>query len=220
MLIDSEIKKNVESELSWDADIAANDVAVSVRDKIVTLTGFVRSYAQKIAAEHAAQRVAGVAGVADEIEVRLAGGDRLDADIAREAASALHCQMPHSATTIKIAVDGGILRLEGEVEWNYQRERAEQAVRRIRGVRSVSNQIKLQPKAAAVDVQQKIVSAFHRNAAVDAARLQVEAVGGSVTLRGNVRSWSERRAAERAAWLAPGVRHVDNRIIIDPALLG
>lgn len=218
MLTDHEIKKNVESEIGWDADIASHDIGVSVREKIVTLTGFVRSYGQKVAAERAARRVVGVAGVADEIEVRLAGEARLDADIAREAASALRFQLPHSADTLQVVVDDGALKLEGEVEWNYQRERAEQAVRRIRGVRLVSNQIKLRPAVAAADVQHKIVAAFHRNAAVDAGRLRVEANGGVVTLHGSVRSWSERQAAERAAWLAPGVAHVDNRISIDPTL--
>lgn len=220
MLTDSDIKKNVESELAWDADIAASDVGVSVREKIVTLSGGVRSYAQKVAAERAAQRVAGVAGVADEIQVRLTDTGRLDADIAREAASALRYQLPHSAESIQVVVADGALRLEGEVEWNYQRERAEQAVQRIRGVRMVANKIKLRPAVAAADVQHKIVAAFHRNAALDAARLQVAASGGTVTLNGSVRSWSERRAAERAAWLAPGVTHVNNLISIDPALQG
>lgn len=158
MLTDSEIKKNVESELAWDAAIATNDLGVSVRDKVVTLSGFVRNYQQKKAAERAAQRVVGVAGVADEIEVRLAGSDRLDADIAREAASALKFQLPHSAETIQVVVDAGTLRLERKVEWNYQRERAEQAVRAIRGVRAVSNQIALRPVVAAEDVQHKIVA--------------------------------------------------------------
>lgn len=218
MLTDSGIKKDVESELAWDADIAAQDIGVAVRDKIVTLSGFVRSYAQKVAAERAAQRVAGVAGVADEIAVRLPGEGRLDADIAREAASALKMQLPHSADAIQVVVDGGALKLEGEVEWNYQRERAEQAVRRVRGVRLVSNQIRLRPAVAAADVQRKIVAAFHRNAALDAERLRVEASGDTVTLHGSVRSWAERKAAERAAWLAPGVAQVNNLISIDPAL--
>ncbi|MYN43396.1 BON domain-containing protein [Duganella sp. FT109W] len=218
MHTDSDIRKHVESELEWDADISANDIGVAVREKIVTLSGFVRSYAQKVAAERAAQRVAGVAGVADELEVRLAGEARLDADIAREAASALRYQLPHSADAIQLVVDDGTLKLKGEVEWNYQRERAEQAVRRIRGVRQVLNQITLHPTVAAADVQHKIVAAFHRNAALDAARLRVEASGNTVTLHGNVRSWSERKAAERAAWLAPGVTHVNNLISIDPTL--
>lgn len=218
MHTDSDIRKHVESELEWDADISANDIGVAVREKIVTLSGFVRSYAQKVAAERAAQRVAGVAGVADELEVRLAGEARLDADIAREAASALRYQLPHSADAIQLVVDDGTLKLKGEVEWNYQRERAEQAVRRIRGVRQVLNQITLHPTVAAADVQHKIVAAFHRNAALDAARLRVEASGNTVTLHGSVRSWSERKAAERAAWLAPGVTHVNNLISIDPTL--
>lgn len=154
----------------------------------------------------------GVAGIANDVEVRLAGESRIDVDIAREAVSALTFQLPHSAETIKVVVDHGTLKLEGTVEWNYQRQRAEQAVRRVRGVRAVTNEIHLRPAAAAADVQRKIV------VAVDAARLRAEANGGEVTLDGRVRSWSEREAAERAAWLAPGVTHVNNRIGIDATL--
>lgn len=215
MLNDSDIKKYVEQQLIWEADSPANDIAVSVRDKVVTLSGFVHNYNQKMVAEHAAQRVVGVAGVANDIEVRLAGAARLDADIAREGASALQSQLPQSSETIKVVVDHGLLKLEGHVERNYQRVIAEKAMRQIRGVRGVANHLELRPTVAPKEVQRQIVAAFHRIATVDARHIKVDAIGATVTLDGSVHSWAERMAAERAAWLAPGVTHVNNRIIID-----
>jgi osmotically-inducible protein OsmY len=218
MWTDDEIKKHVEQELAWESGTTSNDVGVSVRERVVTLSGFVRRYDQKVGAERAAQRVDGVAGVANEIEVRLSGTERLDADIARDATSALEFQLPYSAETIQVIVEKGGLKLEGHVERNSQREQAEKAVRQVRGVRGVANHLIVHPIVAPSDVQRQIVAAFHRNASVDAARLKVEATGGAVTLDGCVRSWAERVAAERAAWRAPGVTHVNNRIIIDATL--
>jgi osmotically-inducible protein OsmY len=215
MLTDSDIKKYVEQQLIWEADAAAKDIAVSVRERIVTLSGFVHSYDQKVLAERAAQRVVGVAGVANEVEVRLAGDARLDADIARDCASALRYQLPQSAETIKVIVEQGLVKLEGHVERNYQRDLAEKAMHRIRGVRGVANHLELRPPVEPKDVQRQIVAAFHRIATVDAGHIKVEANGRTVALEGTVHSWAERMAAERAAWMAPGVTHVTNRITID-----
>jgi osmotically-inducible protein OsmY len=215
MRLDSDIKRDVEDELSWDPDIDATDIGVAVRNGVVTLTGFVRSYAQRTEAERDAKRVAGVVGVANDIEVRLPVLDqRPDPEIARDVASALKAELPFSSENIKVVVRDGWLTLEGAVEWNYARERAESSVKRVRGVKGVTNAITLKPKVQPHEVRRKIEDALRRSAELDASRITVEANGNEVILRGTVKSWAERQEAERAAWAAPGVTRVENRIAI------
>jgi osmotically-inducible protein OsmY len=215
MRLDSDIKRDVEDELTWDPDIDATDIGVAVRNGVVTLTGFVRSYAQKSEVERDAKRVAGVVGVANDIEVRLPVLDqRPDPEIAREAASALKSELPFSSENIKVVIRDGWLTLEGTVEWNYARERAESSVKRVRGVKGVANAITLKPKVQPHEVRRKIENALRRSAELDASRITVEANGDEVILRGTVKSWAERQEAERAAWAAPGVTRLENRIAI------
>ncbi len=215
MRIDSDIKRDVEDELRWDPDIDATDVGVAVHNGVVALTGFVRSYAQKTEAERDSKRVAGVVGVANDIEVRLPVLDaRPDPDIVRDAVSALKAELPYSSEKIKVIAADGWLTLEGAVEWNYARERAESAVKRIRGVKHVTNSITVKPTVAPHEIRRKIEDAFRRSAELDASRITVEANGSEVILRGTVKSWAERQEAERAAWAAPGVTRVDNRVAI------
>ncbi|MEN3296340.1 MAG: hypothetical protein V7642_5593 [Burkholderiales bacterium] len=217
MKTDDEIKRDVEEELRWDPDIDATDVAVAVKDGVVTLTGFVPSYSQKFQAEQDAKRVAGVVAVANDIEVRVPALDqRPDPEIARDAVQALKNQLPYSSQNLKVVVHDGWITLEGEVEWNYQRERAEDAVRWIRGVKGVVNAIQVKPKVTPTDIKKKIEEAFKRHAEIDADHIDVETRDGEVILKGTVHSWFEREEAERAAWSAPGVKKVEDHITIRP----
>jgi osmotically-inducible protein OsmY len=217
MRTDEEIKRDVEDELRWDPDISAADIAVSVKNNVVTLAGFVRSYGQKLRAEEDAKRVPGALALANDLEVRLPVINRRpDPDIARDAVAALRSELPYAVDEIRVIVKDGRVTLEGEVEWNYQRERAENALRRIRGVKNITNLIDVKPSASPAQIKLQIEQAFHRNAEIDANSITVESNDGVVVLQGTVRSWAEREEAERVAWSAPGVRQVDNRIeVID-----
>lgn len=212
MKSDTDIKKDVEAELRWSPDVDETDIAVKVKNGQVTLTGFVRNYLEKCRAETAAKRVKGVAAVANDVEIRAFAGTPTDPEIARAAVSALKIELPRISESIKPIVQHGRVKLEGTVEWHYQRERAESAVRHLGGVVSVSNQIRIEPKIAPQDIKHRIEDAFRRIAQVDANQITVEAQASDVTLRGEVRSWAERDQAEQTAWSAPGVTKVINEL--------
>jgi osmotically-inducible protein OsmY len=212
---DEEIQKDVLAELKWDAQVQPNEIGVAVKDGVVTLTGWVDSYLKKWAAEDAAHRVSGVRAVANEIEVKLAT-ERTDADIAAAAVRALEWDSSVPADKIKVTVSKGWVTLRGEVEWQYQKEDAERIVRRLSGVKGVSNLITIKPSVTPAELKEKIEDALVRNAEIDADRITVEVQGGKAILKGTVRSWAEREAAERAAWSAPGITSVDNRIQVEP----
>jgi osmotically-inducible protein OsmY len=217
MRSDSDIRRDVEGELRWDPDIDATDIAVTVNNGVVTLAGFVRGFIQKYHAEADAKRVAGVVAVANDIEIRLPGVDeRPDPEIARDAIQRIKSELPFVWDKLRVVVKNGWVTLEGEVEWNYQRERAEAVIRRVHGLKGVINSIEVKPRVAPSEIRRKIEDALRRAAEIDANRITVEAVGSEVILRGAVRSWAERQEAERAAWWAPGVSKVDNRIIVSP----
>ena len=214
-MTDLELKANVESELKWEPSVNAAEVGVAVKDGIVTLTGHVQSYWQKIAAERAAGRVSGVRAVVNELEIRLpTTSERTDENIARAALNALSWSVSVPADRIKVKVSKGWITLEGNVEWQYQKAAAEKVVRDLVGVKGVVNLIEVKPRASTAEVKAAIEAALKRSAEVDASNIQVEADGDKVILRGTVRSWAEREEAERAAWRAAGVRSVDNRITV------
>jgi osmotically-inducible protein OsmY len=214
MTSDKELKRLVEQELFWEPSVDAEHIGVSANKGVVQLDGHVKSYPEKWAAEQAAMRVANVKAVASEIKVELLpSATRTDADIARAALDQLQWNtlVPN---TVKVQVSDGWLTLQGTVQWQYQKAEADRVVRSLNGVKEILNEIVVKPSTSAVALKSKIEEAFKRNAEVDARQVQVEAVGDTVTLRGNVRSWAERAEAERVAWAAPGIAKVEDFITV------
>lgn len=211
---DEQIQRDVLAELKWDAKLQPNEIGVIVKDGVVTLTGWVDSYLKKWRAEEAVHRVSGVKAVANDIEVRLAT-ERTDADIAAAAVRALEWDVLVPKDRIKVTVSKGRVTLEGEVEWQYQKEETERVVSHLPGVKGLSNLITVAPRVMPTDLKKKIEEALVRAAELDAQRISVEVQGTTAILRGTVRSWMEKQAAERAAWSAPGITAVENRIVVE-----
>jgi osmotically-inducible protein OsmY len=210
---DHELQKDVLAELRWEQGVEASEIGVAVKDGVVTLTGKVDTYLKKWRAEEAAHRVNGVIAVANDIEVRTIG-ERTDTDIAAAVVHALKWDASLPADKIQVTVDKGWVTLKGELEWQYQKQEAERVIRRLWGVKGVSNLITLKPLASPSDLKKKIEDALVRSAQVDAKGITVEVQGSKAILKGKVRSWAERQEAERTAWLAPGIIAVDNQITL------
>jgi osmotically-inducible protein OsmY len=211
---DADLHTDVVEELVSDPSVDASRIAIAVHDGVVTLTGAVRSFWQKIAAEDAVERVTGVRGVANDLTVELPGEhQRDDTDIAQAASNALdwHSELPK---TVKVGVSNGWITLSGAVDWQYQKEEAERAVKYLTGVKGVINMLTIKTAPKVQDVRERIRKELERTVDQEANRIAVETSDGQVTLRGYVHSWPELAAARRAAWLVPGVKEVDNALVV------
>jgi osmotically-inducible protein OsmY len=212
---DTQIQADVLAELKWEPRVSPNEIGVMVKDGVVTLTGTVDSYAKRWAAEDAAHRVRGVKAVANDIEVRLSGADeRTDKDIAAAAVRALEWDAFVPIDRLDVTVANGWVTIKGEVDWQFQKQDIERVVRRLQGVKGVSNLVTVKTRPTPAELKTKIEEALVRTAKSDAARITVTVDGSKVILNGTVRSWAEKEEAERQAWAAQGVTAVDNRITI------
>ncbi|HTN19668.1 MAG TPA: BON domain-containing protein [Pelobium sp.] len=216
MKTDVQIQKDVMEELKWEPGLRTSDIGVTAKDGVVTLSGQVDSYMKKLSAERAAKRVAGVKAVAEDIQIGPSPSyAKTDSEIAAAALNALKWNSAVQDEKIKIKVEDGIVKLEGEVEWDFQRNHAKKALESLTGVKMVLNLISLKPKVSADGIEQKITAAFQRHASLDSKGIDVSVSGSKVILRGNVRSLAEKDDAADAAWAAPGVTSVENYIDVE-----
>ena len=215
MKTDAQLKRDVMDELAWDPAISANAIGVAVKDGVVTVSGHLDTFAEKVAVQRAVRRVTGVLAIAIELDVKLVPQHkRSDTEIALAAEHALQWNTMVPADKVRATVEQGWIQLNGEVEWDYQRQAAFKAVRSLTGVVGVSNEITIRQRTTPADLAQRIEDALKRQALREAHRIQVTAQDGTVTLKGNVHSWQEREAAQGAAWSAPGVCNVVNELTL------
>jgi len=215
MKTDAQLQKDVIAQLDWEPAIQATQIGVEVRDGIVTLAGEVATYSEKWYAERAAQRVSGVKALAIEMKVKLDGSSRrTDSDIAQSARNVLDWTTSVESSAVQVLVEGGWITLSGEVDWQYQKQAATDAVRSLMSVTGVSDQIGIKHKPMASIVKADIDAAIRRSAAQDSSEILVEVLGTDVTLTGRVHSWSERDLATDSAWSSPGVRNVIDKMTL------
>ena len=212
---DKKLRRDVIDALDWDPSVDSANIGVAVNDGVAVLSGHVGNYAQKLSAERIAKRVKGVTAIAEEIEVRFEGElTHTDDDIAARAVRVLSWDVMLPDNVVAVKISKGWVTLSGELEWDYQRRAAEADVRKLGGVKGITNEITLKPRLTSTDVSQRIENALKRDAEVEAARVHVSVADGKVRLEGKVHSWHEREAVERAAWAAPGVKAVEDHVLI------
>jgi osmotically-inducible protein OsmY len=216
MKSDNEIQKDVIEQLKWEPFLNASQIGVSVKNGIVTLSGQVDTYSKKVLAEKTTKKVAGVKAIAEDIMVGISPSyKKTDTEIAEAVVNALkwHTMIPEDK--VKVSVEDGNVKLEGEVEWEYQRNQAKTAIENLIGVRFVTNLVAVKPKVTPYELQLKINASFLRSANIDAGKISADVSGSKVTLRGKVRSFAEREDAENAVWSAPGITTVENKLVIE-----
>ena len=215
MKTDSQLQRDVMDELAWEPSIDHAHIGVAAKGGVVTLSGFVGNYAQKMASEHAAERVAGVQGIVEELKVRFSTDPKSpDEEIARRILDLFAWDVSIPNDKVKVTVERGWVALSGKLEWNYQKEAARRAAGRIAGVIGISNKIEVNNILSVYDVRERIMAAFKRSSSADASAIHVTAEGHTIKLSGNVHGRHERQIAERTAWAAPGVNYVEDNIVV------